>query len=71
MTGSRGAVTGDGRRRLGGESAIVLVESNTLSSGKCVIIGGVLYHVSHLIKDDRRASGKGHGGLASIRRASC
>jgi hypothetical protein len=66
-TGSRGAVTGDGRRRagrtLGCESAIVLVESNTLSSGKCVIIGGVLYHVISPYKTTGRPSGKGPARL--------
>jgi hypothetical protein len=33
----------------------------------CSIIEDVPYHVSHLINDERRASGKGHGALASIR----
>jgi hypothetical protein len=54
-------------RAVAGESAIVLVESNTLPSVFCGKIEGVPYHVSHPIKDERRTSGKGNGALANIR----
>jgi hypothetical protein len=45
------------------ESCKIEADANTLSSGKCVIIGGVLYHAIHPYKATGRPSGKGPARL--------
>jgi hypothetical protein len=61
MTAASATPAGAGQpgagRAIGSESAIVLVESNTLPSVFCAIIGSVLYHVISPYKTTGQSAG--------------